>query len=426
MNKINKIIAKNNAWKLIVLCWIVYFTSYLGRLNYAACKIKLIEVFGASNAQVGLVSTFFFVTYGAGQLISGFLADRFNPKYTVTFALLLSALINLTMPFMPSLAAMKYLWALNGAVQSLLWTNIISTFALMLPQRSISGGVVALSTSYAAGTLVIYGVVALCIKMFSWKIAFYFSFIMLLFVALIWFFAMTKLQFVSKNETKNELNCGDNFANKRLKLNLKLFVPVLIFILLLAIINGFIRDGLTEWTPNIVNSVFGLEESMSVLITLVLPLFGIAGGFVGAFIYRKLKNPMTCVFVLNLLTATVFALSLTIFEVAVAITIVLFGIIMCLVIGINNMLVSVIPLNLRIYGRSGTMTGIINTFCYVGSGASPFVLGMIADGKGWNAAVVAMAALAAVGIITSLIGSILWRRFTDKKSRKLSDYSVDN
>ena len=51
---------KRQAYLLMFLCWLVYSTSYLGKVNYAANITQIIDYYGITKAQAGSVSTFFF------------------------------------------------------------------------------------------------------------------------------------------------------------------------------------------------------------------------------------------------------------------------------------------------------------------------------------------------------------------------------
>ena len=56
---------------LIVLCWLIYTCSYIGKLNYAASINQVMVFYKVSHAEAGLVSTFFFFAYGVGQVVNG-------------------------------------------------------------------------------------------------------------------------------------------------------------------------------------------------------------------------------------------------------------------------------------------------------------------------------------------------------------------
>ena len=67
---------KKRSYFLIVLCFCVYTAGYIGRLNYSASLVEILDAFAADKAAGGLVSSFFFFSYGVGQLVNGVLCKK--------------------------------------------------------------------------------------------------------------------------------------------------------------------------------------------------------------------------------------------------------------------------------------------------------------------------------------------------------------
>lgn len=65
---------------LSALCFMVYFTSYITRINYSAIVAEIVTAEGILKSSASFVITAGFISYGIGQLISGFLGDILNPK----------------------------------------------------------------------------------------------------------------------------------------------------------------------------------------------------------------------------------------------------------------------------------------------------------------------------------------------------------
>ena len=86
---------KSGAAFLIFLTWLVYACSYLGKVNYSANIVQIIDYFGITKAEAGIVPTFFFFSYGIGQVVNGLLCKKYNLKWMIFSGLLLSATINL-------------------------------------------------------------------------------------------------------------------------------------------------------------------------------------------------------------------------------------------------------------------------------------------------------------------------------------------
>ena len=60
----NKAKASDGAHLLILLAWLLYTVSYLGKLNYSANITQIVDYYQISKAQAGIVPSFFFFAYG--------------------------------------------------------------------------------------------------------------------------------------------------------------------------------------------------------------------------------------------------------------------------------------------------------------------------------------------------------------------------
>lgn len=121
MNK--KLLNKNVL--AIAVCWLVYTCSYLGKLGYNANIILIEREFGVAHAESGSVGTAFFFAYGVGQIVNGLLCKKYNVKYTIFFALIVSAVCNFTLTIITDFAWLKIIWLINGAALSFLWSLLI-------------------------------------------------------------------------------------------------------------------------------------------------------------------------------------------------------------------------------------------------------------------------------------------------------------
>ena len=68
---------------LIFVCWLVYAFSYLGKVNYSANITQIMDFYGVTKAQAGAVPTFFFFSYGIGQVFNGLFCKKYNIKWTI-------------------------------------------------------------------------------------------------------------------------------------------------------------------------------------------------------------------------------------------------------------------------------------------------------------------------------------------------------
>ena len=391
---------------LIFLCWAAYTSAYVARLNYNASMVEILAQLGTTKEAAGIVSSFFFFAYGAGQLVNGLLSKRYNTKISVTIALVASCLINFGMTFCNGIDAMKYLWFLNGVFQSILWSSLIKTLSDNLADNKLSKAVMVMSTTVASGTFTAYGLAALFSALdMKWTSIFYVASAVVGVVAIVWFFGMTSIK-KSNNET------AEIKTTEKKKLSLTpAFVFSIVVILISAVANGFIKDGITTWVPSILKEEFGVPSSLSIIITLLLPVLSIFGASLVKVLHKKQKNENALNGIFYF-ASTVLAglIILTLNLKSVPLTLALFGGTACLMAAINNVITSVVPLYSRDKIDSGLSAGLLNTFCYVGSTLATSLLGRIADTKGWNDVFICIICFAGVAFAVCMISLVFTRK----------------
>lgn len=391
---------------LIFLCWAAYTSAYVARLNYNASMVEILAQLGTTKEAAGIVSSFFFFAYGAGQLVNGLFSKRYNTKISVTIALVASCLINFGMTFCNGIDAMKYLWFLNGVFQSILWSSLIKTLSDNLADNKLSKAVMVMSTTVASGTFTAYGLAALFSALdMKWTSIFYVASAVVGVVAVVWFFGMTSIK-KSNNET------AEIKTTEKKKLSLTpAFVFSIVVILISAVANGFIKDGITTWVPSILKEEFGVPSSLSIIITLLLPVLSIFGASLVKVLHKKQKNENALNGIFYF-ASTVLAglIILTLNLKSVPLTLALFGGTACLMAAINNVITSVVPLYSRDKIDSGLSAGLLNTFCYVGSTLATSLLGRIADTKGWNDVFICIICFAGVAFAVCMISLVFTRK----------------
>ncbi len=393
---------------LIFLCWAAYTAAYVARLNYNASMVEILSQMDTTKEAAGTVSSFFFFAYGAGQFINGLLSKRYNTKYSVAAALSASCVINLGMTFCQGIGTMKYLWFLNGVFQSVLWSSLIKTLSDNLADNKLSKAVMVMSTTVASGTFAAYGLAALfSFLSLDWTTIFYVASALVGAVAVLWFIGMG---IVGKVNTEKEIN----EAKAKSKLS---FTPVFVIsiavILISAISNGFIKDGITTWVPSILKEEFGVSSSLSIIVTLLLPVLSIFGTSLVNALHKKQKdeNALNGIFYFVSIIFTVLII-LTLNLKSVPLTLLLFGGIACLMSAVNNVITSIVPLYSRDKIDSGFSAGLLNTFCYIGSTLATSMLGKIADIKGWNDVLICILVFAVVSFAFCFVSALLNKKAT--------------
>ncbi len=395
---------------LIFLCWLIYAFSYLGRYNYSATLVRIVDVLEVSRAEAGMVASFFFFAYAAGQLFNGMMNRYYKPRWIISAALLASAGLNLAMPLVHNIHVMKVLWMLNGFSLSVLWTTLIRVLGLYLDSKMLKKAVLVMGTTTASGTVLSYLFGAVFIRFFDWEWAFYSATIFLIVIALVWFvfYGYAVKDATPVVQVAIEKAGGVPQKKRFTKPMLILFGIILIF----GVINNLIRDGLTTWTPSIFNDFFKLPQSYSILLTIGLPLLSVFGAWVCVFVNRYVRDHVLLCGVFYIaggltLLAFILLMPYRIWWVSL----ILIAIAALAMSSVNNVITSLMPLQMRNFADSGRIAGLTNTFCYIGATISSYSLGALSDSKGWGGVFYLLFFLSVAAILISGIYQIFCAKY---------------
>ena len=395
----------SNAVFLIFLGWLVYTISYLGKVNYSANITQVIDFYGITKAQAGIVPTFFFFAYGVGQVINGLLCKKYNMKWMVFLSLFVSGIVNLILAVSTNFSIVKWLWLINGISLSVLWPTIVRQLSEALPKKALGVSSVVMGTTVAIGTLIIYGLSSVFAAIHKFKLSFYTAAIAIFVVAFIWIIFYNKALSSAKKERDQEESIEITQSDKPIEKTQKNGERTLLFtsiyvLCFFAIGVNLIKDGLTTWVPSILKEEFFMSDSLSILLTLLLPVlavfgnacalkmhkifpdyvnlcavaFGIIGVFIGIII-GSLSFRIVSLMLVGLLVVNFFASTL------------------------NSLITGIFPLFMREKVNPGLFAGVLNGFCYLGSTISSYGLGAIADNFGWTAVFITLIGFTIISII---------------------------
>ena len=413
---------KKYSYLLIALCWIVYACSYIGKLGYNANIIQIENAFNISHAESGTVSSFFFFAYGAGQIINGLFCKKYNLKYVVFGGLILSSLSNILIGVVTDFQIVKYLWIVNGGALSVLWTSLIRFLSETLDKKYMSKAVVVMGTTVATGTFLVYGLSALFVALKVFKVIFFVAGVLLPIIAITWLFSSPILakkirsgQLRSEKESKGENEVNNSQQTKRN--GFKDLLGVFIIFAIFAVMTNLIKDGLITWVPIVLNESFSLPDYASILLTLALPICAIFGAYLVVSLNKKIKDFISIITILFAVSCALIGVVIGMLELnAFVVTVICFAIIACLMSGVNNVVTSMMPLYWKDKVNSGMVAGIFNGCCYLGSMASSYGLGLIADLYDWNFVFWLLFFVCAIAIVIGVVEFII-RAIKEKQRR---------
>ena len=257
--------------------------------------------------------------------------------------------------------------------------------------------VIIMSTPVTLGTLLVYGMSSLFALFDGFKLAFLIAFIAMSSVGVLWFFLFPKVTQKARLENMPTVppSSGENASEtaksesaKRSSFVRSGMLYMLILFCVYAIVSNYVKDGLTTWVPQILSEQYHLDDSLSIILTLVLPILGLCGAIFAVFINKFVKNHSDLLGVFFGLSAvTVLGIQLIFKTDMWYLALLLFGLVSLFMNGANNIITNMFPLHVGKQYNSGMLAGLLNGACYVGSTLSQYLIALIAIAGDWTAVI---------------------------------------
>jgi OPA family glycerol-3-phosphate transporter-like MFS transporter len=401
---------------LFHLLWLVYFASNLGRFSYTACMIEIINREGLSPVSAGLVVTGFFICYGISQIVSGFIGGRTNPRKLIFIGLFCTALANLAMGFSFNSSFMVAVWCFNGFIQSIIWPPILRIIVEYYSEPWRSKACANISTTYPVAVMFAYLSCAGIITVLPWRAVFFIYALFLFAVSRIWLLAFKAITLaVAPNENGFSEKALSPQTKKHLASSSKKMPALALFLFCLALISqGALRDGLMTWIPAYTTRMFLLTSNTAILSAGILPLFNLAGIYVSRLILKHTKDEAkTAVYLFG---ASCMAILILRFfgEYHILLSLSAFAVITGSMMGVNLMLVCMVPARFSEFGLVSFLTGLTNSMVYLGSSVSTFGIAAMLERTGWEWLLILLAALAMVSALFCVWAVPRWAVFIGK------------
>ena len=390
---------------LIWLFAVTYMVSYMTRINFGAVISEMVTDLRWPRSLAAAALTGSFITYGAGQVVSGICGDRVSPKKLVLYGLGATVLMNLLIPLCWNPVMMAVVWSVNGFAQAFLWPPLVRLMTTLFAGRDYDRAVVRVSWGSSFGTILVYLLAPVVILLTGWRGVFVCSAVCGAVMLLIWnrFCPETEMKTTLPQQEKTDRGAG-------------FFSPMMLGIMTAVMLQGMLRDGVTTWMPSYIAETYDLSNEIAILTGVLLPLFSILCFQVASSLYRRwFANPLVCAGVIFSFGA-LSALLLFVFSGRnPAFSVLLSAALTGAMHGVNLLLVSMIPPFFKKYGNVATVSGVINSCTYVGSAASTYGLAVLSEKMGWGITLVLWTVIAAVGTVVCLVVSRPWnRRFCDE------------
>lgn len=397
---VKKLTTKKYIFALVFLCSVIYFVSYITRINYSAVLVEIMRSEGFEKTAASVPLTGLFIVYGVGQLISGYLGDKFSPEKIIFFGLLLTSGMNILLPLCGSTHLMTAVWCVNGFAQALMWPPLVKILSKLLTLDDYAKNIIYIHFGSGIGTIAVYVISPVIISNSSWKFVFFTAAAVAIIVAVVWILTIFRIE---KNTQEVEIYVAAKKVIGKSNFS-KAAIALLSIIMVTNIFQGLLRDGISTWMPTYMADIFKFNSESAIFTGVALPIASLAISSVTATIYRKvLKNEAKCTSLFFVIcTACCLTLCFA-FDTNPALSTVMLMVANAATHAINFMYTSIAVSKFERFGKTSFVTGAINSSVYIGSALSTYGIAAITDRFDWGGTMITWFAASLIGLILCII-----------------------
>lgn len=373
-----------------------YVFYYFTRKSFTFAMPSLMSDLGFDKAQLGILGSILYISYGISKFASGVMSDQSNPRYFMAFGLIITGFTNLFFGFSSSLLFFAIFWGLNGWFQGWGWPPCARLLTHWYSQSERGTWWSLWSTSHNVGGFLIPIIAAYCAQYFGWRYA---MFIPGGLCIVMGFLLINRLRDTPqslglpsiekwRNDFTNTQKKGDQ-KEKELTTKEILFDYVLTnkWVWMLAIASFFVyvvRMAINDWSALYLIETKNYSMIKANACVSLFEIGGLFGMLVAGWLSDKLcsgrRGPMNVLFSIGMLgsllvlwfcpKASVFLDSIILFTVGFF----LFG---------PQMLIGLTAAELSHKKAAGTASGFAGWFAYFGAASAGYPLGKVAQVWGW-------------------------------------------
>ena len=404
---------------------LTYAFYYMGRYNLNVAAPTMMDNFGLSKTEFGVIATCGFWTYAASVLLNGPLADRIGGKKAIVIGAFGTAFVNLIIGLLflngwasKVVVGMSLLYAVNQYFQSFGALSVVKVNSpwFHVKERGVFGGIFGILISL--GYTFAYAVGGWVLSRFSWFWVFLVPTFVLAIMGLIDLIWVKDTPAEAGFENFNTGDASSEDKDKEKPLSMKellkrMFGSKVIRTLMASeFCTGFVRQGLMLWsTAFLVEKHHVLTGSWLFSVSSIgITVGGIVGGILCGWMSDKLfqsrRPPVAGIFYIMQIAAI---LLLTFTNNATLAAFMIGG--SCIwIFGVHGMLTGTASMDFGGTRGASTVAGLLDGVQYFASGFAGFGLGLVFDKIGWNAWLVLP--------VFSIIGFFLMRTIWDETPLK--------
>ena len=406
---------------IVAACFILYTSMMCAKSVFTAELVTFIDKMNTDKFNASLCNTYYFITYAAVQVILAPFMGRINVRRYLVITVPLAAVCGILVAFIGDVKQAWVLFAFTGAFQAGIYAGCMYILSLYLPSDMLPFANSLMQSGFAIGNTLAYCVSALFVSLSLWTLP-YIIFGVLFLLAVVFFGIVTrkaaeifpdagkhrraaagqrKAAAGGDEITDGAINDGESVCESvdkvnatgdgkgrqsELSYNKGLFTlkngaqRVLFYGLSIAysILVTTLFYAINNWVGNFFKEVYDLPDSVSIVISLIVPIMTFFGPFIAISLSKKRKNYIKSA-VVAVFVPLAAALALVFFYDAGIIVAMLLIAVFIVGTKVLTGFQSVATFDMRTEINAGSYSAMVNAAASVSAALAPTVMGKIID-----------------------------------------------
>ena len=412
--KVRYLQGKKACLALFFLCFVMYSFVYMSKNLFSAAMASIVEAGVMTKSQTGAISAAYWIAYTPFQVVGGFAADRYKPSTLIGIGLGGAALSNLVVCLNQSYPVVMAIWIFNAIAQFGLWPATFKIISTQIAPEYRTRSIFWILFGTSAGL----GMSMLMASLVShWVDNFRLSFIILAVMLILWFLLYPQLskRMIETEDPESHLSTETQYKEHLVTPRFgKLFLASgLCVLILISFSRNMLDNALKLLTPTMLMETYdSIPAALANRLSLLLILFSAIGILVGGWVQKRITANESRVTSLMLALSIPFMI-VTCFVGSVSYLWILISLSVAVLLlhGAGPFSGSFVARRFVPYGKSGTVSGILNAAAGFGNVFASFAFAKMAESLPWTAITLTWVICIAVSLLLSLCVTRTWTRF---------------
>ena len=390
-----------------ITCFLAYASCYLGKNLLSAMMPELLESGVFSDEALGRMPSIFMLTYGAGQLINGWLGNRVRGRYMLSLGLLFPGVLLCLFPSCTSVLWGTVLWGVCGFFSSMLWGPIARMIGENTPPAKGQLWITLMTVASTSGALATQALAVLGGVTDGYRIVFYVCGGFLCAVAIAVFFVILHLEKTGAVKVERIVPAAEQRGGVRTHFLTAGFVCMAA----VTMLNGVMRNAVSFWIPTFLVQYLDYSKELSAGLVMLLPLLNVAGTMLSLWIFQRLgcdEKKMCAALFLGVIP--LFALLFVCRGAFSFLSVAALFLASALMMGVCTLVFSVYVLQFHDTGKLSGISGFFDFSSYVSASGASLLFTELMIGNNWSLLITSWIAIGVLGALLSAFAYVFEKR----------------